>query len=152
MPLYIHALASLVASFCFCFLFNVPKKNIYLSAGCGCVSWTVLIFLQNVGINYIFATLAGSIAVGILSEIFAVWQKTPVTCFIVIGTIPLVPGFKIYKTMLYFVTDKLNQGITEGVQALFIAIAISVGLIISTSGYRLFKMFKQKLPRQHHKA
>ena len=143
MPLYIHALASLIASFCFCFLFNVPKKNIYLSAGCGCISWTMLIFLRNIGINYIFANLAGAAAVGILSEIFAVWQKTPVTCFIVIGTIPLVPGFRIYKTMLYFVTNKLNQGITEGVQALFIAIAISVGLIISTSGYRLFKLLKK---------
>lgn len=145
MPVYIHALASLVASFCFCFLFNVPKKNIGLSSFCGCVSWALLIFLQNNGVNYIFAVLIGSIAVGILSEIFAVLQKTPVTCFIVIGSIPLVPGFKVYKTMLYFVTDKLDKGITEGLQALFIAIAISIGVIISASGNRLIKMLKKKI-------
>lgn len=151
MPLYIHTLASLIASFCFCFLLNVPKKNIGLSSFCGCVSWTLLVFLQNNGVNYIFAVLTGAIAVGILSEIFAVLQKTPVTCFIVIGTIPLVPGFKVYKTMLYFVTDKLDQGITEGVQALFIAIAISIGLIISASGNRLIKMLKKKfLIRSKH--
>ena len=116
-----------------------------LSSVCGCVSWTVLIFLQEYGVNYIFAVLIGALAVGILSEVFAVIQKSPVTCFIVIGIIPLVPGFKVYKTMLYFVTDKLNQGIAEGVQALFTAIAISIGLTISASGNGLIKILKKKI-------
>ncbi|UTC81794.1 threonine/serine exporter family protein [Treponema denticola] len=146
MPLYVHTIASFIASFCFCFLFSVPRKNIYLSGLCGSVSWTILIFFQNIGINYIFATLAGAIAVGLLADLFAVLQKTPVTCFIVIGIIPLVPGFKVYKTMLFFVTDRLEQGVSEGVQAAFIAIAISVGLIISASATRLIKSLKRKLP------
>lgn len=144
MPLYIHAIASFIASFCFCFLFSVPKQNTVLSALCGSVSWTVLIFFQNMGVNYIFATLAGALAVGLLADWFAVLQKTPVTCFIVIGTIPLVPGFKVYKTMLFFVTDKLEKGVSEGVQAAFIAIAISIGLIISTSATRLIRTIKKK--------
>lgn len=146
MPLYIHAIASFIASFCFCFLFSVPRKNTYLSGLCGSVAWTILIFFQNIGINYIFATLAGALAVGLLADLFAVLQKTPVTCFIVIGIIPLVPGFKVYKTMLFFVTDRLEQGVSEGVQAAFIAIAISVGLIISASATRLIKSLKRKLP------
>ncbi|UTC67186.1 MULTISPECIES: threonine/serine exporter family protein [unclassified Treponema] len=144
MPLYVHSIASFIASFCFCFLFSVPKKNTYLSALCGSISWTILIFFQNMGVNYIFATLAGAIAVGILADFFAVLQKTPVTCFIVIGTIPLVPGFKVYKTMLFFVTDRLEKGVSEGVQAAFIAIAISVGLIISTSAIRLIRTIKKR--------
>ncbi|AIN93737.1 threonine/serine exporter family protein [Treponema putidum] len=146
MPLYVHTIASFVASFCFCFLFSVPRRNICLSGLCGSVSWTILIFFQNIGINYIFATLAGALAVGLLADLFAVLQKTPVTCFIVIGIIPLVPGFKVYKTMLFFVTDRLEQGVSEGVQAAFIAIAISVGLIISASATRLIKALKKKLP------
>ena len=144
MPLYIHAFASFIASLCFCFLFSVPRKNIFLSAFCGAVSWTIVIFLQDNGMNYIFSTLISALAVGFCSEVFAVIQKTPVTCFIVIGIIPLVPGFKIYKTMLYFVRDKLVIGMTEGVQALFIAIAISIGLIISASVSRLIKILQKK--------
>ncbi|MGI5083883.1 threonine/serine exporter family protein [Treponema putidum] len=144
MPLYVHTIASFVASFCFCFLFSVPRRNICLSGLCGSVSWTILIFFQNIGINYIFATLAGALAVGLLADLFAVLQKTPVTCFIVIGIIPLVPGFKVYKTMLFFVTDRLEQGVSEGVQAAFIAIAISVGLIISASVTRLIRAVKKK--------
>ncbi len=147
MPLYVHFIASFIASFCFCFLFNVPKKNTYLSALCGSISWGILIFLQEHGVNYIFAVLIGALAVGSLSEIFAVLQKAPVTCFIVIGIIPLVPGFKVYKTMLYFVTDRLDKGIAEGVQALFIAIAISIGLTISASGHTLYKILRRKLKR-----
>ena len=151
MPLYIHTIASFIASFCFCFLFSVPKRNTYLSALCGSVSWTILIFFQSIGINYIFATLAGALAVGLLADLFAVLQKTPVTCFIVIGTIPLVPGFKVYKTMLFFVTDKLEKGVSEGVQAAFIAIAISVGLIISTSVTRLIRAVKKKAAEKKNK-
>lgn len=133
MPLYIHSIASYIASFGFCFLLDVPRKNIIVSSFCGCVSWTLLVVLQDYGINYIFASLIGALAVGMLAEIFSVIQKTAVTCFIVIGILPLVPGFKIYKTMLYFVTDKFEKGLTEGVQAFFIAIAIAIGLIIATS-------------------
>ena len=96
------------------------------------------------GVNYIFATLAGALAVGLLADWFAVLQKTPVTCFIVIGTIPLVPGFKVYKTMLFFVTDRLEKGVSEGVQAAFIAIAISVGLTISTPATRLIRTIKKR--------
>lgn len=119
MPLYIHTIASFIASFCFCFLFSVPKRNTYLSALCGSVSWTILIFFQSIGINYIFATLAGALAVGLLADLFAVLQKTPVTCFIVIGTIPLVPGFKVYKTMPFFCYRQIGKRGERGCSSRF---------------------------------
>lgn len=144
MSIYVHAASSFIASLCFCFLFSVPRKNILLSGFCGAIAWTTVIFFQGHGMNYIFATLIAAIAVGFLSELLAIIQKTPVTCFIVIGTIPLVPGFKVYKTMLYFVSDKFDMGITEGVQALFTAIAISIGLIMSASVSRVIKILKAK--------
>lgn len=146
MSIYFHFFISFVASLCFCFLFNVPKRNILSSGLCGGLSWTILISLQVLGFDSIFASLISAMIVGIISEILAIIIKTPVTSFIVIGTLPLVPGFKVYKTMLFFVGGKLQQGITEGVQAMFIAIAISVGLIISTSIFKFVKIIrKQKI-------
>ena len=66
-------------------------------------------------------------------------------------TLLVVPGFKVYKTMLFFVTDKLEKGVSEGVQAAFIAIAISVGLIISASVTRLIRAVKKKAAEKKNK-
>ena len=87
----------------------------------------------------IFANLLSALVVGILSEIFAIVKKAPATGFIVIGVIPLVPGFRVYRSMLYFVRGALDKGLTEGVRACFMAIAIAVGIILATSITRIVR-------------
>ncbi len=144
MSICFNFFASFLGSLCFCFLFNVPKRNVLLSALCGGLSWSILVSLQNMGFDSIFSSLIAAVIIGLISEILAIIIKTPVTSFIVIGIIPLVPGFKVYKTMLFFVSGKLQEGTTEGVQAMFIAISISVGLIISTSIFKFVKIIRRR--------
>ena len=125
-------------------LFNIQKKNIFLCAINGAICWTLYMVLTANKFNYIFSSLLCSLLCGILGEFFARWQKTPVNCYFIIGVIPLVPGLKIYQSMNYFITDDLKSGATEGIQALFMAIAIAVGLMIATSVSKIFRNIKMQ--------
>lgn len=99
-------------------------------------------FLTENNFSYIFSSLVCALLCGVLGEFFARWQKTPVNCYFIIGVIPLVPGLKIYQSMTYFINDDLKMGASEGVQALFMAIAIAVGLMIASSVSKIFRNIK----------
>ncbi|MGP1576529.1 MAG: threonine/serine exporter family protein [Treponema sp.] len=139
MSLYIHFILSFISCLGFGVLFNVQKENLVLSAVGGAVGWTMVIMLQKPHISYIFANFLAGLTVGILSEIFAIVRKTPATVFMVIGIIPLVPGFGVYKAMLFFVSGNIESGVAEGIHASFIAVALAVGIILATSSTRLVR-------------
>lgn len=139
MPLYFHTVLSFISCIGFGILFNVQKRNLLLAALNGAISWTLVLALDIPQVSYIFANLLSALVVGIFAEIFAVFKKTPATGFIVIGVIPLVPGFRVYKSMLFFVRGKIDQGIAEGIHACFIAVSIAVGIILATSIARIVR-------------
>ena len=139
MPLSIHFLLSFISCLGFGILFSVQKENLVLSAVVGAIGWTMVIILQKPHISYIFAHFLAGLTVGILSELFAIMRKTPATVFMVIGIIPLVPGFGVYKAMLFFVNGNIDGGVAEGIHASFIAVALAVGIILATSSTRLVR-------------
>ena len=139
LPLYMHTLLSFISCIGFAVLFNVQRRNVLLAAVNGAISWTLLLSLDGPGVSYIFANLLSALLAGICAEVFAIVQKTPATGFIVIGVIPLVPGFRVYKSMLFFVNGDITGGVAEGIHACFIAVAIAVGIILATSLTRLVR-------------
>ena len=139
MPLYVHAVLAFISCLGFGVLFNVQTRTLLLAAVNGAIGWTILLSLDIPQVSYIFANLLSALVVGLLAELFAVIQKTPATSFIVIGIIPLVPGFRVYRSMLFFVRGNLDKGISEGVHSCFMAVAIAVGIILSTSIVRMIR-------------
>jgi len=152
MPLYVHAVFSFASCIGFGILFNVQKKDLLLAALDGAIGWTLLVSMDIPQISYIFSNLLAALVVGIFAEIFAIVQKTPATGFIVIGVIPLVPGFRVYRSMLFFVRGDINNGISEGVRACFMAVAISVGIILATSIMRLTRLFINDYKKRKRKT
>lgn len=151
MPLYFHTVLSFISCIGFGILFNVQKRNLLLAAVNGAISWTLVLSLDVPQVSYIFANLLSALVVGILAEIFAIIKKTPATGFIVIGVIPLVPGFRVYKSMLLFVRGEIDSGIAEGIHACFIAVAIAVGIILATSITRLVRQTVTARRKKHTK-
>lgn len=139
MPIYVHTVLAFVSCLGFGVLFNVQKQTLLLAAVNGAIGWTILLGLDIPQVSYIFANLLSAFVVGLLAELFAVLQKTPATSFIVIGIIPLVPGFRVYRSMLFFVRGDLDKGLAEGVHSCFMAVAIAVGIILSTSVVRMIR-------------
>jgi len=151
MPIYAHTVLSFVSCLGFGILFNVQKRTLLLAAVNGAIGWTILLVLDIPQISYIFANLFSAIIVGLLAELFAIIQKTPATSFIVIGVIPLVPGFRVYRSMLFFVRGELDKGIAEGVHACFMAVAIAVGIILATSIVRMIRQAFTDYKRKKHR-
>ena len=139
MPIYVHTVLAFVSCLGFGVLFNVQKRTLFLAAVNGAIGWTILLVLDIPQVRYIFANLFAALVVGLLAELFAIIQKTPATAFIVIGVIPLVPGFRMYRSMLFFVRGDLDKGIAEGVHSCFMAVAIAVGIILATSIVRMLR-------------
>jgi len=151
MPIYAHTILSFVSCLGFGVLFNVQKRTLLLAAANGAIGWTILLVLDVPQVSYIFANLLSAIIVGLLAEVFAVIQKTPATSFIVIGVIPLVPGFRVYRSMLFFVRGELDKGIAEGVHSCFMAVAIAVGIILATSIVRMTRQARTDYKRKKYR-
>ena len=81
--------------------------------------------------------LISTIIVSAYAEVMARVFKAPVTGFLTIGILPLVPGGGIYYTMEYCVSGQTAQFIETGIHTFAIAGALAVGVLVVSSLVRL---------------
>lgn len=134
-------IANLVCSFmgtvCFSVLFHVPKKY-YLGCGItGMLGWLCYCLLV-IPTSKTVATFIGTLLVVLMARILAVWMKCPITLFLVPGIFPLLPGAGVYYTAYYLVTENLSLAASTGMEALKLAFAIVIAIIIVFSIPREF--------------
>lgn len=139
MEYLIHFGASFLGTIGFAASFNVPKKSLAYCGITGAIGWTLYILLTNFQFNIILSNLIAAIFVSMISEFFARIDKKPVTCFVIPGILPLVPGYGMYQTMFYLVQDQYSRGMEKGVETLFVAGAIAVGIILVSSMSKIIK-------------
>lgn len=128
----------------FSIIFNIPKGYIFKSGIVGSMGWIVFYLTSSFLENNIISTLLASITVGMIGELLARYYRKPATVFIIPGIIPLVPGAGMYYTMLSLVEKDFYTAANKGTEALFIAAAISVGLIVSTILSKSIRRVKNK--------
>lgn len=75
------------------------------------------------------ASFFGAVGVVLVSRIFAVWKKCPITVFLISGIFPLVPGAGVYYTMYYLVSNELTLAAIKGLESLKIAFGIVLGIV-----------------------
>jgi uncharacterized membrane protein YjjB (DUF3815 family) len=125
-------------SLLFGLIFQVPRKALLacgLTGAAGYIGFTLISLTQP----SLLATLLAAMMVGILGEIFARFYKTPVTIFVTVGFIPLVPGLKAYNTILALTNGEFNLGIELGLSTLFTAGAIALGISVISAVARMLK-------------
>lgn len=141
-----HFALSFVSSIGFAVMFRVRKNSLLLCGFTGAVGWCTYKALSESGLDLIFSNLFASILVSLLSEFFARVKKLPVTCFVIPGIFLLVPGYGIYLTMQYLIQDQYTEGMAKGVETLFVAGAIALGIILVSSVSKVLKSFSVKNP------
>ena len=70
-----------------------------------------------------------AVVLTMMSRIFAVWRKTPVTVFLICGIFPLVPGAGIYYTAYYFIMGDNAMALSKGIETIKIAVAIALAIV-----------------------
>jgi uncharacterized membrane protein YjjB (DUF3815 family) len=126
-----HLITSLVASSTFGIIFNVPKKSLIKCGFVGMIGWMLYIYLFLKGIDAVYATLAASFLVAVISHIFAKVYKNPVIIYSIVGIIPLVPGGISYDAMRNFVENDYSTALPLAARAFMISGAIAFGLVLS---------------------
>ncbi len=117
----------------FAILFACPRKSLPYCALVGAVGWFVYELLTMLGADSAAASLLAVIPLTILTRVFAVVLKTPVTVFLLSGIFPLVPGASIYYTAYYFIQGNNALALSHGINTFKIAVALAVGISLVLS-------------------
>ncbi len=122
-------LISFITTLGFSYFFQVRRRALLSASFAGAMGWVLCAYCVDHGMSLIFANFFAALLIAFLAEIFARFEKNPVTIYIVPGILPLVPGFRIYYMMNFFVEGNLEAGIEQGISAFFIALALALGII-----------------------
>lgn len=121
-------IAAAIGTVAFSLLFSVPKIYYPYCGFIGGVGWVIYCGFISV-VSSAEATFFATVGVILLSRLFAVWERCPVTLFLIPGIFPLVPGAGVYWTSYYIVTGQLSQASVTGFEAIKVAVAIVLGIV-----------------------
>lgn len=128
MTFVLNLLLASTGSLAFAILYNVPRKFYLCAAFTGMAGWFCY-YLIVPFTDTAVASFFGAVGVVLVSRIFAVWKKCPITVFLISGIFPLVPGAGVYYTMYYLVSNELTLAAIKGMESLKIAFGIVLGIV-----------------------
>lgn len=138
-------LYTLIATFCFGILFNIRGKNLIFSSLGGGVSWFFYtLTLSYMHISNMFCFFIASVLAAAYSEVMARVLKTPVTTLVICAIIPLVPGGGMYNAMFQSVQGNVTNSLSIGLETLYIAGTIAVGVFFVSSITKILVLFNRK--------
>lgn len=138
----IKVMSALLATIFIAILFQVPKRNVVLTAlggGLGCLINELCLLA---GLSDFFSIFLASLTLAMYSEIMARMRKTTVPTFLISGLFPLVPGAGMYYTMLAIVHHELDNALSTGINTLSTAALMALGILFVSTLSRL--IFRQK--------
>ena len=128
----IQIISAFIGCIGFALMFNMKKKQvIYSGIGGGC-AWIIYLIMADILGGLFLPTLIASVFVGIYSEIMAKVNKAPATIFFTSVAIALIPGASLYYTVDGILEKDLEAAAYNGNNALTIALAISMGIVLVT--------------------
>ena len=116
----------------FTLVFNIHGMGKLICGMGGALGW--LIYL--LGVSTIFAAFWASAAIGLFSEIMARLRRCPVTGYLLVALLPLVPGGGIYYAMSYCVAGDIQRFLDVLLHTFGMAAALAVGAMLTSSLFR----------------
>lgn len=126
----IQLITATMGAFIFSLIFNVRGRAVIYTTLGGFLAWGTYLILKLCGLSPPMGYLLVSIIITIYAEISARIHRAPATVFLVSAIIPLVPGSRLYATMVFAVHQDWQGFVDKGVETLLLAVAIAAGIII----------------------
>lgn len=123
-----QVIAAVAGTIGFSVLYSVPRAYYPYCGVIGGAGWFLYCLLIE-RCSAPEATLFAAILVVLLSRLFAVKERCPVTIFLISGIFPLVPGGGIYWTAYYIVTGEMELAAEKGFTAVKVAVAIVLAIV-----------------------
>lgn len=140
---FLPCLWAFLACLGFCVILNVRSGVLICCVG-SALGWLVYLLVSASGQNDLISNFLAAVAVSVYAEIMARIRRCPVTGYLLIAFLPLVPGAGIYNTMKYAVQGDVDMFLDQGLHTLGIAVCLSVGVLVVSSGVRMFLTFKMR--------
>lgn len=108
------------------------------------LGWLIYLLASLAGGNDLICYFLAAMAISIYAEIMARIRKCPVTGYLIISFLPLVPGAGIYNTMKYALQGDTEMFLDQGLHTLGIAGCLAVGVLVVSSAVRMFITFQMR--------
>ena len=125
-------LCAFVACIGFTLVFNIHGHGKLIAGFGGALGWLVYLL----GGETILAGFFAAMAISLFSEIMARIRRCPVTGYLLVALLPLVPGGGIYYAMRYCVEGDTQQFLSALLETLGMAAALAVGVILASALFR----------------
>ena len=127
----------------FSLLINAPKRTLVPSALTAMLGYLLYIVLQEfAGFGAMSSYFIASAFMSVLCEIKARLMRMPSTIFLLAALVPLVPGYSIYRAMLFLVEDNGSAAAAMALSAVQGVAAIAVGAVAASVCFRSFNSRK----------
>lgn len=141
MQYFLPCVYAFAACAAFSIVFNMRGKTLMFASLGGALGWLVYLLcgpVHNDILQFFFATMA----ISVYSELMARVHKAPVTGYLLVALLPLVPGGGIYYTMEYCIVGNTDMFLETGLHTLGVAGALAMGILLVSSFVRLLNIIR----------
>jgi len=129
----------------FCLIFNIHGPGIVICGFGGSLGWLVYLLSTLFTPNEIMGFLLAAIAITLYSEVMARIRRCPVTSYLIIALLPLVPGGDIYTAMRFCAEGDMSMFLSTLIHTFGIAGALALGAVLGSSVMRILFPLIHKL-------
>ena len=128
----------------FCFILNIRTvSGMLICCCCGAMGWLVYLIALLLGAGDLLGYFLAALAISAFAEVMARIRKCPVTGYLLISFLPLVPGAGIYYTVEYALQGNTQMFLTQGMHTLGLAGSLAVGVLVMSSVVRVIMLFRK---------
>lgn len=132
-------LCAFLACVGFTLVFNIHGVGKLICGVGGALGWLIYLLAGST----ILAGFLASAALGVFSEGMARIRRCPVTAYLLVALLPLVPGGGIYYAMSYCVAGATQLFLETLLHTFGMAAALAVGAMLTSSLFRTFYPYIQ---------
>lgn len=125
-------LCAFLACIGFTFVFNIHGTGKMICGVGGSLGWLVYLAAGS----SVLAAFLASAAIGLYAETMARLRRCPVTSYLLVALLPLVPGGGIYYAMSYCVAGDTERFLETLLHTFGVAAALAVGAMLTSSLFR----------------
>lgn len=143
-PFWVQGIAVGFACMGFCILFNVHGWGSILCALGGTLTWMVYLFCRALGCGVYGMNFFAAVTAAVYAEGLARWRRYPVTSYLVISSVPLLPGAGIYYTMSLALSGEMQQAALKGLETAGIAGSLALAILLVSTVCRFMTVHKRR--------
>ena len=114
-------------------VFNIRGVGILICGFGAGLGWLVYLMAMSIWGEDILAAFLAAMVIGTYSEMMARLRRCPVTGYLQVALLPLVPGAGVYHAMQYCVAGETQLFLATLLHTFGIAASLSVGAMLITS-------------------